>query len=278
MYCGDDVSSVVFDIGSYQVRSGYSGEDVPRSVLPSMVGVEPSNGQQDVEMESGGIIANDKARRTGIVVGQTELGLRRDNMDVQSIFDQDGILKFDYLDEIIDRSLVQTLNVNISETPILFSENAIHNKEMRMKLTEYMFEKYKIPALFIVKDPVLAAFSCGRSSALILDSGHKSTIATPVHDGYALLKCIIKHDIGGQQLTKDLNAYLLNKKGISVKPRFTFKKKFVNVEGAEMVQLIDLSANEEIRNTHPNYMEFSKLEIVREMKEDFCSIADETLQ
>jgi hypothetical protein len=39
MYCGDDVSSVVFDIGSFQVRSGYSGEDVPRCVVPSMVGV-----------------------------------------------------------------------------------------------------------------------------------------------------------------------------------------------------------------------------------------------
>ena len=39
MYCGDDVSSVVFDIGSYQVRAGYSGEDVPRSILPSNVGV-----------------------------------------------------------------------------------------------------------------------------------------------------------------------------------------------------------------------------------------------
>ena len=89
------------------------------------------------------------------------------------------------------------LNVNVLDTPILFTENAIHNKEYRMKLTEHMFEKYKIPALFMVKDPVLSAFSCGRSSALILDVGHRSTIATPVNDGYALLKCIIKHDIGG---------------------------------------------------------------------------------
>ena len=45
-----------------------------------------------------------------------------------------------------------------------------------------------------------------------------------------------------------------------------------------MVQLIDLSNNEDIKNTHPNFMKYSKLEIVREMKEDFCSIADETLQ
>jgi len=93
-------------------------------------------------------------------------------MEVEPIFDQDGIVRFEFLDEIIEKSLNQSLRVNILETPILFTEYAIHNKEQRMKLTEHMFEKYKIPALFLVKDPVLNAFSCGRSSALILDCGH----------------------------------------------------------------------------------------------------------
>lgn len=41
MYCGDDVSSVVFDIGSFNIRAGYSGEDCPRIVIPSQVGVLP---------------------------------------------------------------------------------------------------------------------------------------------------------------------------------------------------------------------------------------------
>lgn len=94
----------------------------------------------------------------------------------------------------------------------MFTENAIHRKDYRMKLTEFMFEKYKIPALFLVKDPVLTSFSCGRSSALILDCGHKSSIATPVNDGYALLKCIVKHDIGGEQLTRDLYNFIVHKK------------------------------------------------------------------
>jgi actin-like protein 6A len=168
--------------------------------------------------------------------------------------------------------------VNVLETAVLFSENAIHNKEMRMKLTEHMFEKYKIPALFIVKDPVLSAFSCGRSTALILDSGHKQTIATPVNDGYALLKCIIKHDIGGKLLTSDLKSTLLTKKNVTIKPRYTFKKKFINVEGAEMVQLVDLNQSDAIKNTHPNYNTWSQDEILREMKEDFLSVSDEVLQ
>ena len=126
MYCGDDVSSVVFDMGSYQVRSGYSGEDVPRSILPSNVGVLLNEKGADVEMEASEAAPQ---KRQGIIVGQSEVGHRRDNMDVQNIFDSDGLLRFEYLDAIIEQSLLTNLRVNITETPILFTENAIHNKE-----------------------------------------------------------------------------------------------------------------------------------------------------
>lgn len=64
-----------------------------------------------------------------------------------------------------------------------------------------MFEKYQVPAIFICKAPVLASFSCGRSTAIIVDSGNKYTFATPVHDGYALQKSIIRVDFGGSNLT-----------------------------------------------------------------------------
>jgi actin-related protein len=88
-----------------------------------------------------------------------------------------------------------------------------------------------VPAIFICKAPVLASFACGRSTAVIIDSGHKATYATPVHDGYALQKCIIKHDIGGQQITQDLINFIEKEnqngeKRAEIFPRFTFKKKF----------------------------------------------------
>lgn len=40
--------------------------------------------------------------------------------------------------------------------------------------------------MFVCKAPVLSSFACGRSTAIVIDSGHKVTYATPVHDGYAL--------------------------------------------------------------------------------------------
>ena len=49
-----------------------------------------------------------------------------------------------------------------------------------------MFEKFEAPAMFIAKNPVLSAFSGGRSTCLVFDSGSTTSWASPVHDGYVL--------------------------------------------------------------------------------------------
>lgn len=49
-----------------------------------------------------------------------------------------------------------------------------------------MFEKYNVPAFYLCKNAVLAAFASGRSTALVLDTGATQTTAIPVHDGYVL--------------------------------------------------------------------------------------------
>ena len=111
------------------------------------------------------------------------------------------MINFDHLEALLTTSLVGNLRLSIKDTPLLFAEDTVHNKEVRMKLTEFLFEKLKVPALFVCKDSVLSSFACGRATAVVLDSGNKFTTATPVHDGYALGKCIIRHEIGGQKLT-----------------------------------------------------------------------------
>lgn len=55
--------------------------------------------------------------------------------------------------------------------PVLFSESPWNQRSKREKLTEIMFEKYKVPAFFLVKNAALAAFANGRATALVIDSG-----------------------------------------------------------------------------------------------------------
>ena len=95
-------------------------------------------------------------------------------------------VNFDVLEEILAASLERNLHLPVKDTPLLFTEGSIHNKDLRVKLTQFLFEKFETPSIFLCKDSVLSSFACGRSTALVLDSSSENTIATPVHDGYAL--------------------------------------------------------------------------------------------
>lgn len=75
-----------------------------------------------------------------IICGASALNFKRDNMQIESLYQQDGMMNFDYLEQILEHSLVNNLKVPLKDTPLIFTENAVHNKELRRKLTEYMFE------------------------------------------------------------------------------------------------------------------------------------------
>ena len=183
-------------------------------------------------------------------------------------------VNFDVLEEILDASLVKNLHLPIKDTPLLFTEGSIHNKELRVKLTQFLFEKLGAPSIFLCKDSVLSSFACGRSTALVLDSGADYTTATPVHDGYALQKCTLRSKIGGNYITDKLHSWLTKDKSVDIKPRFTFRKKFTNVDGVENFQVIPVDAP----NVDPLYYKYSQLQIVKEIKEEFLIVADEPLQ
>lgn len=166
-----------------------------------------------------------------------------------------------------DEILGEYLHVDPKEHPILFTEPSLHNKENRLKLTEFMFEKYEIPAMFICKSAVLSSFSCGRSTCLVFDSGHNMTYAVPVHDGYALQKSIIKTDLAGNWVTNELMKKVENL-GVNIIPHYKFNK---NIVGEHIVT----EYLNEVRDD-PTYENFWKKEIIREMKESSLSIQEDS--
>ncbi|KAJ3174027.1 Actin-like 6A [Geranomyces variabilis] len=62
-YGGDEVSALVFDIGSSTSKVGYAGEDTPKAVFPSWVGYPATNGVEAMDVDepapasgSGGLV------------------------------------------------------------------------------------------------------------------------------------------------------------------------------------------------------------------------------
>ena len=249
LFGGDEVSSLVFDLGTFNHRIGYSGEDSPKIAYQPLIGED-----------------NEK-------LYFNEYGLRYINpkTKVKTFMKQDGTIgDFDLFEKNINYLLEDVLSLNLSEHPLLFSEPSLHNKTNRIKLTEFMFEKYKIPAIYICKSAVLSGFSCGRSTCLVFDSGHNTTYAVPVNEGYALQKSLIKNNIAGDWVT-NLVEKNLEKRNININPFFKFKVK----KDGEKYKTEFLKDDAIFDKTYEN---FWKKEIIRDLKESCLTTNDEALK
>lgn len=178
-----DLSAVVVDVGSLNVRAGYAGDDLPRFIIPSAVGKHESN----MEVE-------EKGR---YVVGDSGLGIARNNLGIQPVYRQGAILDFEDYEGMMRSLLTNEMRFNYEDYSFLLSEDNIHNKNQRQRIAEIFFDHLKVKNLFFCKNAVLSCFATGRSTAIVLDSGAFSTSAVTVHDGYALVKSSKKCQFGG---------------------------------------------------------------------------------
>jgi actin-related protein len=83
-------------------------------------------------------------------------------MDIVNLYTNFFLVEnFDLFEKLTEELLYKKMIVEDDnkpiDYPILFSEPSLHNKESRGKLTEIMFEKFGIPAMFICKSAVLSA-------------------------------------------------------------------------------------------------------------------------
>ena len=146
MFGGDEVSAIVMDLGSSCTKSGYAGEDCPKFVIPSSVGIMA--GEESAAQEG-------KPKRT-FHVGTNALSVPRAGMTVDGAL-RDGIVHdWDAAEALMEHSLKNCLGCDPTDHPLLMAEPSFNPTANRLKLTEIAFEKFNIPALFLSKNAVLA--------------------------------------------------------------------------------------------------------------------------
>ena len=145
-------------------------------------------------------------------------------MEVQTYMKDGMIDNWDLFEEVLDYTYAKVIQSKSEYHPVLFSEASWNVRNNREKLTELMFEKYKVPAFFLVKNAVLAAFANGRATALVVDSGATHTSAIPVHEGYVLTQAVVKSPLGGDFLSRQCRQYL-ESQGIDLSPAYMIQSK-----------------------------------------------------
>ena len=189
----EDLQTIIFDLGAYDYRIGYSGNDRPSFIFPPI----KFNEKEDYEY----------------LTSQKGDGFFNDIKKFEDFFD----------DFISDKDLNNSLN----QGSILFTEPIIHNKDQRMNLTKYLFEKYEIGGLFFCNNSVLSSFSYGKSSCVVFDSGHSQSNVVPVHDGMIIKNGINFFNLNG----KNIEDLIIND---------LIKKQYNEWEGFNILQKIQI--------------------------------------
>lgn len=147
-----------------------------------LVGSQPADATADGAGASrgGGAYTGSRRLRTGAASRQPRAGAElRSPLELSYVEDWEGL-------EALWTAGGAALGMSRGAHPILVAEPAYSLPAQREKMAELLFETLGAPAVYLARAPVLAAFSMGRSSAVVVDIGASATRTTPVHDGYVL--------------------------------------------------------------------------------------------
>lgn len=138
----DEVNAVVVDLGTYQVKAGYAGEDTPKYIFPSEIGV---GGKPISDAGNGTAMEVDNASARQFRAGTQSLSIPREGMEVISPFDNGIVSDWEATEAIWDHIFNDQMRLNLDDHPIMLAEPSHNTKEAREKTVEIMFEKYKVP-------------------------------------------------------------------------------------------------------------------------------------
>ena len=189
---------IVIDNGTGYMKGGFSGENAPRAVFPTLIG-NPKENQLLTDTNIPRIIGQEALEKIGMA-------------DVRAPIEK-GIIK-DWEDmELIWKHMFQNeLRIAPDDHNIILTDVPSNTPENREKMAYMMFEKFNVPGLYIAMTSVLAVYDAGRTSGMAVDSGEIMTNFVPVYEGFAFPNAISKSETGGQILTDYLISLLTEKK------------------------------------------------------------------
>uniref|UniRef100_A0ACB8EF11 Actin-1 n=1 Tax=Sphaerodactylus townsendi TaxID=933632 RepID=A0ACB8EF11_9SAUR len=191
-----DIPAVIVDNGSGLCKAGIAGDSAPRSVITAIIG-------------------RSRAKATMVGAGQKEFYIgeeaqsKRGVLSLNYPIDHGIVTSWDDMERIWRHVYECELRIKSSDRPVLLTEAPLNPLQNRERMTEIMFESFKVPAMYVAVQATLALYASARTTGIVMDSGDGVTHTVPIYEGYCLQHAVSRLDVAGRDITEYFMRLLL---------------------------------------------------------------------
>ena len=231
-------TSIIIDVGSGLMKVGFSGEDGPRNIFNSIVGIPKMAGLK-VGMEQKERYVAEEA------ISNAEF------MNFYSPIQRGEVVDWDKFETLMHYLLYNQIEVVPEDMSVLITETPLSSKKNRSKISELLFEKFNVQKCHIANSSMLGLFSYGKSSGIVLDCGYNITSTVPVYEGFPLVYASQKINLGGEDLSNKLYDII---KGKLDKTYKTIKGKLLSEDIKDKLGYVSMDIKQEGEKIEQKYI------------------------